>query len=164
MSAHKHDASLRQALDHIPQGIAVFDAGLHLATSNSRYTTLLALPPALTRPGTPLFDIALFLGDRGDFGPGDAARLAIERINLLTASPTTVTQRLGNAGQTLEFHSSRLPDGGLVISFSDVTARVRAEQELAGMNQSLEERVDERTAIDAGNIEQGPHDVFHRSQ
>ena len=148
MSAHKHDAAsgLRQALDHIPQGIAVFDAGLHLTTSNSRYNTLLALPAALTKPGTPLFDIALFLGDRGDFGPGDAARLAIERINLLTASPTTVTQRLGNAGQTLEFHSSRLPDGGLVISFSDVTARVRAEQELEGMNQSLEERVDERTA------------------
>ena len=148
MPAHKYDAAagLRQALDYIPQGIAVFDAGLHLATSNSRYNTLLALPPTLTRPGTPLFDIALFLGDRGDFGPGDAARLAIERINLLTASPTTVTQRLGNAGQTLEFHSSRLPDGGLVISFSDVTARVRAEQELEAMNQSLEERVDERTA------------------
>lgn len=148
MSAHSHDAahSLRQAIDHIPQGIAVFDAGLRLVTSNSRYNSLLALPEHLTKPGTPLFDIALFLGDRGDFGSGDAARLAIERINLVTASPTTVTQRLGNAGQTLEFHSSRLPDGGLVISFSDVTARVRAERELADMNQSLEERVEERTA------------------
>jgi signal transduction histidine kinase/CheY-like chemotaxis protein len=148
MSAHRHDAadSLRQAIDHIPQGIAVFDAGLHLVTSNSRYNALLALPAPLVKPGTPLFDIALFLGDRGDFGVGDAARLAIERINLLTASATTVTQRLGNAGQTLEFHSSRLPDGGLVISFSDVTARVRAERELEGMNQSLEERVEERTA------------------
>jgi len=148
MPAHKSDAamSLRQAMDHIPQGIAVFDAALRLVTSNSRYNTLLALPPALVKPGTPLFDIALFLGDRGDLGTGDAARLAIERINLLTASPTTVTQRLGNAGQTLEFHSSRLPDGGLAISFSDVTARVRAERELAGMNQSLEQRVEERTA------------------
>ncbi|MCR6670395.1 hybrid sensor histidine kinase/response regulator [Devosia ginsengisoli] len=87
-----------------------------------------------------------FWGDRGDLGEGDAARLAIERINLLTAAPTTVTQRLGSGGQVLEFHSSRLPDGGLVISFSDVTARVRAEGELAGMNQSLEERVEERTA------------------
>ncbi len=148
MSAQRHDAasSLRQAIDHIPQGIAVFDARLHLVTSNSRYNTLLALPMPLTRPGTPLFDIALFLGDRGDLGEGDAARLAIERINLLTAAPTTVTQRLGSGGQVLEFHSSRLPDGGLVISFSDVTARVRAEGELAGMNQSLEERVEERTA------------------
>ena len=119
MPAHSHDevTSLKQAIDHVPQGIAVFDAGLRLVSSNSRYNSLLALPEHLVKTGTPLFDIALFLSDRGDFGSGDAARLAIERINLLTASPTTVTQRLGNAGQTLEFHSSRLPDGGLVISF-----------------------------------------------
>ncbi len=148
MPAHSHEAaiSLRHAIDHIPQGIAVFDASLHLVTSNSRYNSLLALPEELVRPGTPLFDIALFLGDRGDLGSGDAARLAIERINLLTAAPTTVTQRLGNAGQTLEFHSSRLPDGGLVISFSDVTDKVKAEQALASVNQSLEGRVAERTA------------------
>ena len=148
MPAHSDDAvdSLRQAIDHIPQGIAVFDAALRLVTSNSRYNRLLALPDDLVKPGTPLFDIALFLGSRGDFGSGDAARLAIERINLLTASPSTVTQRLGNTGQTLEFHSSRLPDGGLVVSFSDVTARVRAERELESVNQSLEERVEERTA------------------
>lgn len=137
--------SLRQAIDHIPQGIAVFDAALRLTTSNARYNSLLALPEALVATGTPLFDIALFLADRGDFGTGDAARLAIERITLLTSSPVTITQRLGNAGQMLEFHSSRLPDGGLVISFADVTSRVRAERELERVNQSLEQRVDERT-------------------
>ena len=148
MPRHSSDAtaSLRQAIEHIPQGIAVFDSGLRLTTSNGRYNTLLSLPAELVRPGTPLFDIALFLADRGDLGPGDAARLAIERINLLTSSPSTITQRLGDSGQTLEFHSSRLPDGGLVVSFSDVTARVRAERELERMNQSLEGRVEERTA------------------
>ena len=110
------EASLRQAMDHIPQCIAVFDQRLRLVTSNARYNSLLELPAALQQPGTPLFDIALFLGDRGDLGDGDAARLAIERINLLTSSPITVTQRRGNGGQTLEFQSSRLPDGGLVIA------------------------------------------------
>ena len=138
--------SLRQAMDYIPQGIAVFDGGLRLVTSNRRYNVLLSLPEGLTQPGTPLFDIALFLGERGDLGIGDAARLAIERINSLTASPSTVTQRLGNVGQMLEFHSSRLPDGGLIVSFSDVTARVKAERELERVNQSLEGRVEERTA------------------
>ncbi|MBU1305007.1 MAG: PAS-domain containing protein, partial [Alphaproteobacteria bacterium] len=137
---------VQQALDHIPQGVAVFDAGLHLVTSNGRYNALLDLPVELTRAGTPLFDIALFLGNRGDLGPGDAARLALERITLLTGSPVTVTQRLGDGGQTLEFHSSRLPDGGLVISFSDVTARVKAERALELANQSLEGRVAQRTA------------------
>ncbi|ODT83184.1 MAG: hypothetical protein ABS76_04480 [Pelagibacterium sp. SCN 64-44] len=144
--AQEAATSLWQAMDHFPQGIAVFDAALRLVVSNSRYNDYLALPPDLTRPGTALFDMALFLGDRGDLGPGDAARLAIERINLLTQAPTTITQRQGSAGQMLEFHSSRLPDGGLVISFTDVTARVRAEKALERVNQSLEERVEERTA------------------
>ena len=140
------EPSLRQAMDHIPQGIAVFDAGLRLVSSNRRYNTLLTLPEALVQPGTPLFDIALFLGNRGDLGMGDAVRLAVERVDMLTSAAMTVTQRLGHSGQALEFHSSRLPDGGLVISFADVTDRVKAEQALERMNQSLEGRVAERTA------------------
>jgi signal transduction histidine kinase len=145
---HSADAepSLRQAMDHIPQGIAVFDARLRLVSSNSRYNSLLTLPDALVQPGTPLFDIALFLGNRGDLGMGDAVRLAVERVDMLTSAAMTVTQRLGTAGQSLEFHSSRLPNGGLVISFADVTDRVEAERALERMNQSLEGRVEERTA------------------
>lgn len=139
-------ASLRLAIDHLPQGIAVFDAGLRLVVSNAQYNDLIELPEDLSRPGSALFDIALFLAERGDLGAGDPARLAIERINLLTAAPTTLTMRLGASGQSLEFHSSRLPDGGLVISFSDVTDRVRVERELERVNLSLEGRVSERTA------------------
>lgn len=146
LSPADSSSSLRLAIDYLPQGIAIFDAGLRLVVSNRRYNLLLALPEDLTRPGTPLFDIALFLSERGDIGPGDPARLAIERIKVLTEAPMTVTQRTGNAGQSLEFHSSRLPDGGLVVSFSDVTARVKAERELERVNLSLEGRVEERTA------------------
>ena len=140
------EASLRQALDFVPQGIAVFNSALRLVFSNPRYSTLLLLPEELMQPGMPLFDLAIWQGDRGDFGPGDAARLAIERINALTAAPTTVSQRRGVGGQMLEFQSTRLPDGGLVISVADVTARVDAERALERMNQSLEARVEERTA------------------
>jgi len=138
--------SLRAAVDFIPQGIAVFDRDLRLVTANTRYRELLALPVPLMAPGTPLYDIALFLARRGDLGPGDATYLAAQRVQQLTGSPHTVTQRLGALGQTLEFYSSRLPNGGLVISFSDVTDRVAAESEIADINLSLEGRVAERTA------------------
>ncbi|NMA97387.1 MAG: response regulator [Phyllobacteriaceae bacterium] len=138
-------SALLVAVDYIPQGVAVFDNGLRLVVSNKRYDRLLQLPDDLRRPGTALFDIALFMAERGDLGPGDAARLAIERIKVLTAAPTTITQRSALEGQILEFHSSRLPDGGLVVSFSDVSARVRAERALEQINQTLERRVEERT-------------------
>jgi len=138
--------TLRQAIDYIPQGIAVFDRDLRVVTSNARYAELLAVPPDLIRPGTPLYDLALFVARRGDLGPGDAINLAAQRVQTLTQSHATVSQRLGAKGQVLEFHSARLPDGGLVISFADVTARVEAETELASINASLEGRVEERTA------------------
>lgn len=138
--------SLRRAAEFIPQGLVVFDAELKLLTSNARYRHLLDLPVELLEAGTPLWDLAVYLGRRGDLGAGDPVLLAAQRVETLTHSQTTVSQRLGAAGQTLEFHSSRLPDGGLVISFVDVTARVRAEAALERANASLEGRVEERTA------------------
>lgn len=140
------ETSLRQAVEVIPQGIAVFDADLHLVTSNARYADLLDLPPRLVTDGVALYDIALFLARRGDLGEGDATLLAVKRVESLTQSDATVSQRMGARGQVLEFHSARLASGGLVISFVDVTARVEAEGELEKINDALEGRVEERTA------------------
>lgn len=140
------ETSLRRAADLVPQGLAVFDQELQLVLSNTRYREMLALPAELLKVGTPLYAIALFIAERGDLGPGEPAHLAAQRLEVLTQTAATVSQRLGISGQTLEFHSSRLPDGGLVVSFSDVTARVEAEAALERANASLEERVEERTA------------------
>ena len=146
ISLSDKESSLRRAVDFVPQGLAVFDAALRLVTSNARYRDLLDLPLHLVAEGTPLEEIAIHLARRGHFGIGDPASLAARRVEMLTQSETTVSQRLGAAGQTLEFHSSRLPDGGLVVSFADVTARVAAEAELERVAHSLEGRVEERTA------------------
>jgi signal transduction histidine kinase/CheY-like chemotaxis protein len=145
-SLNRDEPTLRTALDFVPEGFAVFDAGLRLTASNARYRDLLKLPENLLLPGTPLYDIALHLARRGDLGSGDAPALAATRVTILTQSETSVSQRLGADGQTLEFHASRLPDGGLVISFADVTARVEAEKQLERIAHSLEGRVEERTA------------------
>jgi signal transduction histidine kinase len=145
-SLRNEDFALRDALDFVPQGIAVFDSSLRLSISNTRYRDLLNLPEILVTPGTALNDIALYLARRGDLGSGDATALASERVALLTQNETSVSQRLGGAGQILEFHSARLPDGGLVVSFADVSARVEAEKALERVAHSLEGRVAERTA------------------
>jgi signal transduction histidine kinase/CheY-like chemotaxis protein len=145
-SLRSDEFAMRDALDFVPQGIAVFDASLILIASNTRYRELLNLPENLVFPGVALYDIALYLAHRGDLGEGDAAMLAQQRVATLTQNETSVSQRLGGAGQILEFHSARLPNGGLVVSFADVSARVEAEKELERVAYSLEGRVAERTA------------------
>ena len=140
------EASLRRAVDFIPQGLAVFDADLHLVASNARYLELQGLPPRLVEPGTPLYDIALYVARRGDMGEGDPAVLAAARVEVLAGSTPTVSQRIGKQGQILEVHSSRLPDGGVIVALSDVSARVVAEAGLEQAKEGLERRVEERTA------------------
>ncbi|RYE88613.1 MAG: hybrid sensor histidine kinase/response regulator [Hyphomicrobiales bacterium] len=140
------ETSLRQAVEVIPHGLAVFDADLHLVTSNASYQDLLDLPARLVETGVALYDIALYLARRGDLGDGDATLLAVRRVESLTQSPASVSQRMGARGQVLEFHSARLDNGGLVVSFVDVTKRVEAESELEKINDALEGRVEERTA------------------
>ena len=146
MTAAEHETLLRAAMDGIPQGLAVFDQALRLVSCNRRYRDLLDLPSHLVASGALLPDIALHLARRGEFGAGDPEQLAAARVAVLTGSPATVTQRGGSGGRTLEFHSSRLPDGGLVVSLADVSDRVAAEAELERVNASLERRVEERTA------------------
>ena len=140
------EISLRRAVDFIPEGLAVFDADLHLVYANERYRELLDLPTRMVAYGTSLYDAALYVGKRGDLGVGDPVQLAAERVETLTSSSGSVTQRLGKQGQTLEFHAARLPDGGLVISIADVSKRVDAEAGLERSNATLEGRVEERTA------------------
>ncbi len=46
----------------------------------------------------------------------------------------------------IEVRSARLPDGGIVTTYTDVTQTVQTEEALEAANELLESRVDERTA------------------
>ncbi|WP_127144899.1 ATP-binding response regulator [Pelagibacterium montanilacus] len=147
-SAHwtdRLDASVRDAVDHLPYGMALFDPALRLVVGNATYRKGLALPERLMASGTSLDDILLFIARRGDLGPGTAEVLAQQRKRLITSQSRTLTRRLSVMGSHLEIHTSRGPDEGLVISFSDITDRIRAESALAQINHTLEERVADRT-------------------
>src|SRR5690554_7608349 len=92
------DASLAAAIDHLPYGIAVFDARLDLVVANAPYRAGLALPASLLTPGTPMDGILLFMAQRGDLGPGTPQVLADQRRRLITAEATTLTQRTNFTG------------------------------------------------------------------
>ncbi|HTJ58470.1 MAG TPA: ATP-binding protein [Devosiaceae bacterium] len=137
---------LQGAANLIPQGLAVFDPALRLVAANARYDELLGLPHDLIVTGASLGELALYLARRGDFGPGEADALAAARFAEMSANAILLIRCPSAGGPTLEVHSRRMEDGGLTLSFLDVTAHVAAEAELARVKLSLEQRVDERTA------------------
>ena len=75
---HFNREILQTALNHVRQGIAVFDADLQLICSNAQFGEILALPPHLVQIGIPLQEILEFMGavSPADFGDPDGAAAA----------------------------------------------------------------------------------------
>src|SRR5579871_4628273 len=61
---HFNREIMQAALDHVRQGIAVFDADLHLICSNQQFGEILGLPPHLVQIGIPLSEILGFMAEK----------------------------------------------------------------------------------------------------
>src|SRR4030088_152650 len=69
---HFNREVLQTALNHVRQGIAVFDADLQLICSNRQFGDILALPPHLVQIGMPLREILEFMGASSPLGDSDS--------------------------------------------------------------------------------------------
>jgi Na+/proline symporter/signal transduction histidine kinase len=137
---------LQSALDQVRHGLCVFNGDHQLVCWNRQFRELLELPPRLRRVGVPLEQILRFLAERGDFGPGDIDGLVAERLVQLGGTRETFQERLVSGNRILEVRTAAIPQGGFVTTYSDITERVAAAEALEQANQTLEQRVRERTA------------------
>jgi signal transduction histidine kinase len=142
---HYNREILQSALDHVRQGIAVFDKDNRLVCWNGQFGALLGLPPQIMRVGTTLDEILRFNASQDAFGPGDADALVTERIARYTASPDAFLERFPERGLVIEVRANRMPGGGCVTTFTDITPSVAAAEALERANETLERRVRERT-------------------
>ena len=142
---HFNREILQTALNHVRQGIAVFDADLQLICSNRQFGEILALPPQLVQLGIPLPEILEFMGAVGPPGTGDSDTLLERRLTAYTTEGEPYLERLPDRHMVIEVRSNRMPGGGLVITFSDVTPSFEAAEALERSNATLENRVRDRT-------------------
>jgi len=126
---------LRTTLDHVSQGIGVFDGEGRLATWNDRFFELLRLPTSLAAVGQP--------GQR--LAAAAPASVAPFLAPQSSAEPS-VSEVDFAEGAALELRLDPLPAGGLSLTVTDVTERRRAEMVLRQAKETLERSVAERTA------------------
>jgi Na+/proline symporter/signal transduction histidine kinase len=135
---------LQTALDHVRQGIAVFDKELQLICWNRQFGEILDLPPSLIRVGIGLADILRFNGTRGDVPSADVEEFVRMQIERYVSGNKPFLERFAQ-GLVIEVRANRMPDGGIVTTYTDITASVEAAEALERSNETLERRVHERT-------------------
>ncbi len=136
---------LEAMMENMPQGISVVDAEMRLVAWNRRYVELLDYPAELMSAGRPIADLMRYNAARGWYGPGDPETHVEKRLAHMRAGSTHLSERRRKDGRVIEVRGQPLPDGGYLSTFNDVTTYKHAEAELREINETLEQRVAERT-------------------
>ena len=142
---HFNREILQTALNHVRQGIAVFDVDLQLICSNRQFGEILDLPPHLVQIGIPLQEILECMEAIGPSGADEQTGLIERRLEAYTTEGEPYLERLPERHMVIEVRSNRMPDGGLVITFTDITPSFEAAEALERANATLEKRVRDRT-------------------
>lgn len=140
---------LEAALENMSQGISVVDADLQLVAWNSRYAALFGFPPSLLQVGQPVVNLTAWALARLEIGtvPGDSPDKALQRrVAHMRRGTPHLSERIFPDDTIVEIRGNPMPGGGYVATFTDVTAFRRAEDALKRSNETLERRVQERTA------------------
>ena len=136
---------IRATLEHINQGICIFDAAGRLVGWNERLRLLLDIPVTVLRTGAGFDTLQRWIRRDseliGDVMSSDLAIWAVQK----TPRPPLFLEVRRASGMILVAFAEETPDRGFVMSFSDVTRERLAIQAMQRANASLEARVAART-------------------
>ena len=135
---HYNREILQTALDHVRQGIAVFNKDLHLICWNRQFGDILGASAAAHagrhRPRrNPAFQCARATIPT----PSAVEALVQDHVKQYVSSSTPFLERVPERDLVMEVRANPMPDGGIVTTFTDITASVKAADELERANETL---------------------------
>ncbi|MFZ4622598.1 MAG: EAL domain-containing protein [Rhodoferax sp.] len=136
---------LRDAVNHIDQGITMFDSAMRLVVWNKRFLELMNLPAEIIRFGLPFEAIVRYSAERAGFGPDAIEAMVSKRLSVIRLQQSQHDQYIMPNGRVLELVDQSLPNGSFVSTYTDVTSRHQHENALRAANDHAERLVEERT-------------------
>ena len=123
---------LETTLEHMDQGLIMFDGNVRVQVCNRRAMELLDLPASLML-SNPLFtEIKRYEFDRGEFGPVDQDFQEWLETRKFERALHTFERERPN-GTVLEVRTAPTADGGAVRTYTDITERKLVEKHIAHM-------------------------------
>jgi len=142
----RQTAYLTAILNHLPQGISVFDEKLYLQYWNANFAEVLDLPDDLLYRNVGFDDLIMVPARRGEYGPGDPVELVRQRRELATKFEAHRFERTRPNGRThLVTGEPMLIDGriaGFITTYTDITELKNVERALERQNQVLQSIID----------------------
>ena len=136
---------IRATLEHIEQGVCIFDNKHRLIGWNNRASELLAIAITQFQMGTQFETLADRLGSNVSFQHGMSRATLSEWARRNTYRRPLQFQLHRGRTKILSVFAQEMPDKGFVISFTDVTAERKSAQALEDAKKLLEKRVAART-------------------
>ena len=136
----------RATIDHMSQGVCTFDANHLLVTSNSGFGELLSLPFQMSQNGTPLDAILQYLEKNLILKDRRLKRKFLPWVGEQSIKRKLQLELHRFDGTIIDASFRKLPEGGFVASFTDVTTERQATEALASAKATLEQNVRERTS------------------
>jgi diguanylate cyclase (GGDEF)-like protein/PAS domain S-box-containing protein len=120
----------RDALEHMHQGLCMFDAGGTITLCNRRYAEILRLPPHSVRPGMTGPDIIRLGIDAGHYPPGATVEQIRQEIRDQLGPDSTSPGLMVRDGRTYSVNGSATALGNTIATCEDITAQIEAETAL----------------------------------
>lgn len=136
---------LQATLDHLNQGVCIFNNALALVGLNSKMEELLSGTYGQAELGMQFADLFEQLSGELEFEPQFSATDFKQWTKRTSRREPIVFEVSRGHRRRYSVFAQEMPDRGFVISFTDVTAERAAATALSEMNELLERRVKDRT-------------------
>ncbi|WP_439579850.1 PAS-domain containing protein [Elioraea sp.] len=138
----RRTAQLEAILGHIAEGVNIVDAQGRVVLANEGFLRMYGYPAELAVPGTKLAEFVRYRLTQGTYytheNPGeDREALIARRVAALMSTGNETVEEQRPDGRTFEVRRRRLPDGGLLSTYTDVTAVREAEREVRTQRETV---------------------------